>query len=395
LQLILSMNVTTRTLIAVLAAAMPGFGYGAGEQLTVKVVNKLDFARPSQTIELLAKDLAPLKEKSLNKIHVTDSAGKEVLCQAVDLDGDHVPDEVVFQADFAPGETKVFHVSAGKRQIYKKEDFRAYGRFVRERFDDFAWENDRIAHRMYGKALETWKGEPLTSSAVDVWVKHVPYMVIDGWYMVDNYHADTGEGADFYPAGTSRGNGGNGLWADEKLWVSKNFVQSRVLASGPIRVMFELVYEPFEVQGTMVAEVKRISLDAGQNLDHYRSFYKPEGAVSLTNGVGIKKIDVVQQDAEAACGTLTTWEPLKQDKQGSYLGSAVVVDPNLWVRNTEDKLNLLVLAKATPDNTASYWAGFGWTRSGQFANYEAWKAYVNHFAQGLGSPIKVEVVKDE
>jgi Domain of unknown function (DUF4861) len=389
------MNLSSKTLILSLALALPGLCLGAGEQLTVKAVNALDFARPSQTLELTAKDLAPLKEQSLNKIHVTDDAGKEVLCQAVDLDGDHVPDEVIFQADFAPGETKTFHVSAGKKQIYKKEDFRAYGRFVRERFDDFAWENDRIAHRMYGKALETWKGEPLTSSAVDVWVKHVPYMVIDGWYMVDNYHADTGEGADFYPAGTTRGNGGNGLWADEKLSVSKNFVDSRVLANGPIRVMFELVYEPFEVNGTMVAEVKRISLDAGQNLDHYCSFYKPAGAVSLTNGIGIKKIDVVKHDADTAGGTLTTWEPLKQDKQKSFLGSAIVVDPKLWVKAAEDKLNILVLAQVPPDNTASYWAGFGWTRSGQFAGYEAWKAYVNHFARGLESPIKVEVVNHE
>jgi len=110
---------------------------------------------------------------------------------------------------------------------------------VRERFDDFAWENDRIAHRTYGKALETWKEEPLTSSAIDVWTKRVSSLVINGWYMLDNYHTDHGEGADFYSAGSTRGNGGDGLWAADKLWVSKNFVDSRVLACGPIRVMFE------------------------------------------------------------------------------------------------------------------------------------------------------------
>lgn len=37
--------------------------------------------------------------------------------------------------------------------------FKAYGRFNRERFDDFAWGNDKIAHRTYGKALETRKGK--------------------------------------------------------------------------------------------------------------------------------------------------------------------------------------------------------------------------------------------
>ena len=46
----------------------------------------------------------------------------------------------------------------------------------------------------------------------------------------------------------SRGCGGNGLWADEKLWLSKNFVASRVLANGPIRVLFELTYDAFDEQ---------------------------------------------------------------------------------------------------------------------------------------------------
>ena len=266
----------TRILTLVLLATLSASCLAASGPLTVKAVNKLSFSRPSQTIELAAKDLAPLGEKDLTKIHVKDAAGKDLLCQAVDTDGDYTPDQVIFQADFAAGESKTFTVSVGDKWVYTKDQFKAYGRFVRERFDDFCWENDRIAHRMYGKALETWVREPLTSSTIDIWSKRTPRMVINEWYMADNYHADTGEGADFYSAGPSRGCGGNGLWAADRLWVSKNFVNSRVLANGPIRVMFELTYEPFDVNGVMVSEVKRISLDAGQNLDHFQSIYKPE-----------------------------------------------------------------------------------------------------------------------
>src|SRR5215218_8426108 len=142
-------------------------------QLTVTAVNKLKMARRSETIELSAEKLASLGEKDLMKIHVRDSGGKEVLAQAVDTDYDeyHKPDTLIFQADFASNETKTFTLTAGAKREYSKEDFRAYGRFVRERFDDFAWENDRIGHRTYGKALRTWKGEPLTSSAIDIWSK--------------------------------------------------------------------------------------------------------------------------------------------------------------------------------------------------------------------------------
>jgi hypothetical protein len=153
----------------------------AATQLKVQATNKLSIARPSQTIELTGKDLAALDEKDLTKIHVRDAAGKELLCQAVDTDYDdyHKPDTLIFQSDFAPNQTRTFIVAAGAKQHYVKDDFRAYGRFVRERFDDFAWENDRIAHRTYGKALITWKGEPLTSSSIDIWSKRVSKLVIN------------------------------------------------------------------------------------------------------------------------------------------------------------------------------------------------------------------------
>lgn len=367
----------------------------AADQLTVTAVNKLRIARPSQTIELSARELTPLGESDLQKIHVRDAAGHEVLCQAVDTDYDDYrkPDIVIFQADFAPGETKTFRVVAGAKQVYTLGDFKAYGRFVRERFDDFAWENDRIAHRMYGKALETWKGEPLTSSAVDIWSKRVPKMVIDEWYMVDNYHTDTGEGCDDYSAGPTRGCGGNGVWVGDRLWTSKNFVDSRVLANGPIRVMFELVYEPFEVNGRMISEVKRITLDAGSQLDRFQSFYKPEsGNESLVCGIGLKKVRGEQDEFNADHGWLANWEPM--EKNMGMEGVALIVDPKTFVKRTEDKLNDLLLVNVGPDNSVSYWAGFAWDRAGHCPDAKAWHQYVDEFAQGLQSPIQVTVAAE-
>jgi hypothetical protein len=379
-----------------LLMALPALCGGATKQLTVRAVNQLQFARPSQTIELSANDLAPLGEKDLQRIHVSTVAGKELICQAVDTNGDYVPDQVIFQADFAPGETKTFTITTGKKQEYTKDQFKAFGRFVRERFDDFAWENDRIAHRMYGKALETWKNEPLASSTVDVWSKRVSRMVINDWYMLDNYHEDTGEGADFYSAGLSRGCGGNGLWAGDRLWVSRNFVQSRVLANGPIRVMFELTYDPFEVNGVTVAETKRITLDAGQNLDHFESYYqpftKPEKPVTLKTAIGLKKVAGEQKTLNTEHGWLMSWEDMEQN--AGKQGVAIVFDPKLYEKQTEDKLNQLIVSKVSEKNVASYWAGFCWVKTGQFADDTAWKTYVDEFAQGVASPIEITVSAD-
>ncbi len=369
----------------------------AASQLTVTAANPLDLARASQTIELSATQLAPLAARDLNTIRIKDAAGKDLIVQAVDTDGDAYrrPDIVIFQADFAPKETLSFTVAVGVKPVYQLEQFRAFGRFNRERFDDFVWENDRIAHRTYGKALETWAGEPLTSSTIDIWSKRTPRMVVNDWYLADDYHTDHGEGADFYSAGLSRGCGGNGLWAADRLWTSRNFINSRVLANGPIRVLFELEYEPFEVDGISVSEVKRVSLDAGSQLDRFQSRYqqftRPGQARQLISGIGLKKVGSEKVEVNAARGWLAKWE--KVEKNAGEQGLAVVVGPKSFEKHVEDKLNHLVLTKVSEAGEATYWAGFCWDKAGHITNAEAWKKHVDEFAQGLQAPIVVTVTE--
>ena len=383
---------TSRICLLLLTSLVLSVWCSAQTQLTVKAINKIPIARSSQTIELSAKVLAALGEKDLNKIHVRDSSGKEVLAQAVDTDYDelHKPDIVIFQADFRPNETRTFIVSAGKKHEYTKDDFKAYGRFVRERFDDFAWENDLIAHRTYGKALITWKGEPLTSSAIDIWSKRTSKLIINDWYMVDNYHADMGEGMDDYSAGATRGCGGSGIWANNQLYVPSNFVDSRVLTNGPIRVMFELVYEPFDVNGTKVSEVLRISLDAGSQLDHFQSFYNVQsGNAPLSVAIGLKKVKDEQPELNATNGWLAIWEPM--EKNQGMQGVAAVFDPQQFDKQAEDKQNNLIVLKAGTAKPVSYWAGFAWDHAGKITSADAWYKYVDEFAAGLRSPIEINV----
>jgi hypothetical protein len=381
-----------RPLVVVSLAFAP---FAPAAQLTVTAVNKLNLARASQTIELTAKQLEPLGARELNTVHLKDSAGKELMAQAVDTDFDayRKADIVIFQADFAPNETKTFTVTTGGKQVFKKDQYQAFGRFNRERFDDFVWENDRIAHRTYGAGLETWQGEPLASSTIDIWSKRTPRMVVNDWYLSDDYHADHGDGADFYSAGLSRGCGGNGLWAADRLWTSRNFVTSRVLANGPIRVMFELEYAPFLVDNISVSEVKRITLDAGSQFDRFQSTYqqftRPGQTQKLTTGIGLKKVGGEKVELNAERCWLVKWE--KVEKNAGEQGLAVIVDPKSFEKHTGDKLNQLVLARVPDSGVATYWAGFCWDKAGQITSAEAWKKHVDEFAQGVASPIEVSV----
>lgn len=376
----------------ILALSVPTFACAlAFSQATITVRNPIDVARTSETISLDAADLKQnLSVDDIRRVHVRDEkSGQELLTQAVDDDGDGKYDELLFQTDLAPNETRKFDLTVGQRSIPTPQEFKAYGRFVREREDDFAWENDRIAHRMYGKALETWPQEPLTSSAVDVWVKRVHRLVINDWYMVDDYHRDHGEGGDFYSAGSTRGCGGNGIWADGHLYPSANFVESRVLANGPIRVLFELTYPAWDAAGARIREVKRISLDAGQNMDRFESHYRIErGNPPALDAIGIRKGTNPEVSKSQEKGILRTWENLP-DTHGK-LSCAVIVNPATLTGFTDDAGNVLATVKIPADHVATYYAGFGWSEAG-FPSAADWDTYVANFAQRLKAPVEVTI----
>jgi hypothetical protein len=362
----------------------------------VVVRSTLDLPRPGETVEVPARALGEMaRGDGLARVRVTDSrSGGEILSQPVDSDGDGAADLLVFQADLEPRGERSFTLRSGERRTPRREDYRVHGRFVRERFDDFAWENDRIAHRMYGAALETWPKEPLSSSGVDVWCKRTRRLVVNDWYMTDDYHRDRGEGGDFYSVGRTRGCGGSGLWHEGRLYVSRNFRVSRVLAGGPLRLVFELEYEPFEAGPVSVSELKRVTVDAGRNLHRFENryrFYRREGQVQgdVVWAAGIAKhaSSVAREDRLA--GWLRTWEPLPGDN--GNLGCAVLVDPALLVETAEAGGDHLVIARSPAAATAVYHAGAGWDRSGDFAGPADWDRYVEEWSRRLRSPLEVEV----
>jgi Domain of unknown function (DUF4861) len=370
------------------AAAAPA---PAPVPVTVKVQNPLKAARAAETIAVslaeLRKYVPALDPSTL--VVVADDKRKTVPSQLVDSDGDDTPDEVVFQADLGAGETRSFTVESGgaKRALSKPDEHKVYGRFVRERHDDFAWENDRVAHRMYGPDLEVWKKEPLTSSGIDVWSKRATRLVINEWYMTDDYHRDNGDGGDFYSVKKSRGCGGTAIWAGDKPFVSRNFQTSRVLTNGPIRLVFELGYAPFEAgPGVKVSETKRITLDAGKSFNRVASTFKVEGASTATVGVGIGKH--AGADLKSDKQSIRTWEPLN-DGNGNA-GCAVVLPAGAGATVKSTDLDTLIVAKANTGVPFVFYVGSDWSkRPGGAADAAGWAKAVSELARDIAAPVKI------
>jgi hypothetical protein len=370
-------------------APEPGGASGPGvDTISVTVTNPLAFPRASETIALKLSDLRRIAPAlDLKTTRIVDAAEAPVLSQLVDTDRDESPDEIVFQADLGASESKAFRIQVGPRRLPARSDFKVYGRFVRERHDDFAWENDLVAHRVYGPELEKWPKEALTSSGIDTWAKRVSRLLVNDWYMTDDYHQDSGEGADFYSVGKSRGCGGVGIWAGGKLQVSRNFRTSRVLANGPIRLIFELDYEAWEAGGTRVAETKRVTLDAGTHFNRIESVLTGQrGALAV--GIGIAKHESGVRRIDTRSAVMTTWEPLNGGKSG-HLGCAVVLPPGSGAESQETASDFLIVTPAPANGHLVYLTGSAWDATGQVTSADAWSAEAAKQSSQLGAPVQV------
>ena len=306
------------------------------------------------------------------------------------LDSQVAGSRLLFQVDLAPGESRRYLVlSAAQLAAVPPSDAKTFCRFVPERLDDFAWESDRIGHRVYGPAIMADPKEKLVSSGVDVWVKSVRYPVIDKWYQSGDYHADKGEGLDNYKVGPARGCGGLGIWDGKKLHTSANFKTWKVLANGPLRSVFELTFDDWDAGGRRVSETKRISIDAGSNLSRVESTFTSAKSGKIVVGVGIvQRPGGGQLAKDAAGGWMSYWEPELPPNGHTACG---VIIPGGVSGFTEADGNFLALAAATPGKPFVHYIGAGWSKSGDFADAAAWETYLREFSLRLKSPLSVKV----
>lgn len=380
----------------------------AASALTVTVTQQLPSARPAETITVPWAAVArALPGALLQQLAVKDATGRSlpyqvtnIAPQAKDPSGTGgAYGELIFQHDFAAGEKSATFTIEKISTVAPVFPAQVSARYVPERLDDFAWENDKIGHRTYGPALAApalpgISKEVLVTSGLDVWCKRVSYPIVDRWYNKghDHYHKDEGEGMDMYQVGASRGCGGTGVWVNQQLYVSRNYKSWKVIANGPIRAIFELTYEAWPAAGLMVSEVKRFTVDAGHNLDQIESTFSFSGVADIIVGLGLNKTPTDKgQEAKialspnAAAGSLTQWAV---QKTNGSLGTAVIVPAN-FQGFAEDDRNHLLLAKVSAGQPLRYYAGAGWSKAGEFTTQPAWNDYVAACAQRIQSPIVI------
>ena len=247
------------------------------------------------------------------------------------------------------------------------------------RFDDLLWENDRIAHRIYGRALET--EQPPSSSGIDAWGKNVRWPFMERQLHTGDQHNYHGEGLDFFEVGTTRGSGGLGIWYDNKLWVSRNYRSYRILQNGPDVAKFEVSYAPWPVDVVRtVSETRRFALPMGTNFTRMVSAIASNKPGELIVGIGInKRATSLEPDGKfemnRATGRAVWWG--KEDPVKGSMGVAIMVDPASVAGVTEDFDNYLILIRVTPGRPFVYYEGAAWSKGLDFHSKAEWQAYVD------------------
>lgn len=392
----------------------------AEERVTITVANTLSSAR----VEIVEADLAKVQHKlnAKENIIVTDADGKEIPSQMT-YDG-----KLIFQAGVGGKAKSVYYAKAGSPQTYET---RAKGRLFTERGDEFGWENDRVAYRIYGHG---------GAVGYDLFNKSTSELMLDYWYASEQnqemrsinkqlhdrgyhdladqvynafcYHINHGKGMDCYTVGPTLGGGANALLnADGSLFMPKCYKTYEILDKGPLRFTVRLTYPEAEYNGQKVTESRVITLDAGSQFNRvavsYAGLAKP---AAMAAGTVVHKSNptayvLCQENGYIGyedLGDASVYNTKYRDELAKEMGHIYIglLFPDKAVATTfQARENGIatghIIGKATykPNTSYVYYFGSGWDKNAEtgFNNLTAWEAHLSKEAKAVRNPMKVTV----
>ncbi|WP_455496913.1 DUF4861 domain-containing protein [Coprobacter sp.] len=399
-------------------------GYSCSGEKNVKISVKNDskIDRENEIVEMSLGDIS-------QKIGLSDTTQIVVL----DEQGQQVPYQLTYNGNLIfPVMVKAnssveYTVQAGTPE---KFDTLVYGRQYPERVDDIAWENDRIAFRTYGPALQA-TGE--RAFGYDVWVKSVSEPVVEKRYEGElnpetkaqiaelkkkdpkaanelyksvSYHVDHGNGLDCYKVGPTLGGGTAALMANDTIIYPYCYKTFEILDNGPLRFTVKLTYNPLTVNGdSSIIETRLISLDAGTQLNKTTVTYDNlKEEIPIVAGIVLHEPESKAKYATVAeKGYISYADPTDNPDNGNgtiFVGAIVpsAKDTKAVYFEEKEKKDLrgdadghvLAIADYVPNSEFVYYWGAGWSKYG-FDTIEEWNTYMDKMASIKKEPLKVSI----
>lgn len=358
-----------------------------GQEVSVSVKNTTELNRNMETVEVSWNQLVEkLPGITSENVVVYDVTGQEIPSQVI-FKGGAEPVALIFQVAVQPNAEAIFSVKLGQAVAYTKQ---AYGRFVPERMDDYAWENNLVGHRMYGPALEA-TGE--ISNGIDTWVKCTGELLIDEWYKTGNYHKNYGKGMDCYKVGRTLGAGAMAPYIDRQLVLANNYIQQQTLDNGPIRISFRLDYAPFKVGETEITETRIISLDANTHFNRIEEIYTGIAEdMPIAAGI-VTRPEQGDTLMDASNGVVAYWEPQNNDNgdNNGHTGIGLVFPDHMTDVVAENGHLLALTTYPAAGVPFVYYMGSAWSKA-DIESASAWFEMVKNEKIKVENPLVVSIL---
>lgn len=387
--------------------------------VTVTITNPLAMERSGEMVEV------PMAEVSA-RLNLADTAQVVVL----DAENQQVPyqitydEKLIFPATVAANAATTYTIQAGTPIAV---ELKVCGRQYPERMDDMAWENDLVAFRAYGPALQA-RGE--RGFGYDLFTKYnTTEPVLETFYQNElnkdvrarmaelqktdpkaaadlgrsiSYHIDHGYGMDCYAVGPTLGAGVAALMVGDTILYPWCYNTQEVLDNGPLRFTVKLEFTPLTVKGdTSVIETRVITLDAGSHLNRTAvSYTNLQETLPITTGIVLHEPDGAVV-ADAANGYITYVDPTTGPGNGKILMGAAfpatVKEAKTVLFPAEEKKqrnnadgHVLAISDYEPGSEYVYYWGFAWDKA-DIKTPEAWNRYMAEFAQKVRKPLEVSI----
>jgi unsaturated chondroitin disaccharide hydrolase len=292
----------------------------------------------------------------------------ELPSQVDDLDGDGKYDEIAFQIDLAPRQTRIVTIAfgemAGILRLRSPYPRRTDAKFA-TRYEGPGWESEETAWRIYFDAR----------NAIDLFGKRRPGLYLDLFSSPEYvYHMEVPTGRDIYGIGKALGVAGIGALSGGKA-VPVAEVASRkwrVASTGPVRSIIELEHKGWKIAGREVDLTSRITQWAGEHgFEHQIAISNADG-LALVTGLPYKSAVANLNPAIPQTAALATWGPQvvlsgnkaqTTDLPDENLGVAVLLPAAEAGETSKDDSNLLIAIH--PRNGAAHLYGAAmWDQEG-------------------------------
>src|ERR1043165_7090697 len=224
----------------------------------------------------------------------------ELPSQADDLDSDNKFDELAFQIDLKPKQTRIVTIAYGETATMQRlrSDYprRTAAKFTMK-FDGLGWESEATAWRIYFDKR----------NAIDVWGKRRPGLYLEMFGAPEYvYHWESPFGRDIYRIGDAIGIGAVAALVDGKAARVSDGAERkwRIISVGPVRTIVELTYKGWKVAGREVNLTSRITQWAGERGYDHRVMAEGADGLQLVTGI------VRQPDLEEKSFNPTTDAPV-------------------------------------------------------------------------------------